>query len=114
MREDMPPVVVITEPSSHLQTNTPSWVNLQYEVTDDFGVTRAEIQWELRRAFTEGAETGSVPLDTPVSGSSQQFSWNVEEFDLRPRDVLTFQIRDRKSTRLNSSHVAISYAVFCL
>src|SRR5437870_11517029 len=28
---------------------------------------------------------------------------------LRSRDVL-----DRKSTRLNSSHVAISYAVFCL
>src|SRR5207253_6237085 len=24
------------------------------------------------------------------------------------------QFRDRKSTRLNSSHVAISYAVFCL
>src|SRR5207253_7966177 len=26
----------------------------------------------------------------------------------------TLQIIDRKSTRLNSSHVAISYAVFCL
>src|SRR5439155_22429545 len=26
----------------------------------------------------------------------------------------TVSIRDRKSTRLNSSHVAISYAVFCL
>src|SRR5690625_6761651 len=25
-----------------------------------------------------------------------------------------FGVRDRKSTRLNSSHVAISYAVFCL
>src|SRR5439155_9019291 len=25
-----------------------------------------------------------------------------------------FDFRDRKSTRLNSSHVAISYAVFCL
>src|SRR5437870_7481237 len=25
-----------------------------------------------------------------------------------------FRERDRKSTRLNSSHVAISYAVFCL
>src|SRR5215208_7999878 len=24
------------------------------------------------------------------------------------------RVRDRKSTRLNSSHVAISYAVFCL
>src|SRR5690349_23166758 len=26
----------------------------------------------------------------------------------------TWQTRDRKSTRLNSSHVEISYAVFCL
>src|SRR5437867_9848495 len=26
----------------------------------------------------------------------------------------TFQFRDRKSTRLNSSHRTISYAVFCL
>src|SRR5690625_7843933 len=28
--------------------------------------------------------------------------------------LLTLQLPDRKSTRLNSSHVAISYAVFCL
>src|SRR5439155_20035059 len=28
--------------------------------------------------------------------------------------VCEFPRRDRKSTRLNSSHVAISYAVFCL
>src|SRR5436309_10706582 len=28
--------------------------------------------------------------------------------------ILLFVLRDRKSTRLNSSHVKISYAVFCL
>src|SRR5690625_6547700 len=28
--------------------------------------------------------------------------------------VITDDVPDRKSTRLNSSHVAISYAVFCL
>src|SRR5437660_8153692 len=33
--------------------------------------------------------------------------------ELRP-DVVLMDIGDRKSTRLNSSHVAISYAVFCL
>src|SRR5439155_24314806 len=35
---------------------------------------------------------------------------------LRPnlRHRIPTQPRDRKSTRLNSSHVAISYAVFCL
>src|SRR5690625_6516505 len=29
-------------------------------------------------------------------------------------EPVEFQVEDRKSTRLNSSHVAISYAVFCL
>src|SRR5690606_40727385 len=31
-----------------------------------------------------------------------------------PRCLRRFPKRDRKSTRLNSSHVKISYAVFCL
>src|SRR5690606_41312942 len=30
------------------------------------------------------------------------------------RDALLWKLEDRKSTRLNSSHVKISYAVFCL
>src|SRR5690625_1244524 len=33
--------------------------------------------------------------------------------ELSPREIQA-RLRDRKSTRLNSSHVAISYAVFCL
>src|SRR3712207_7552422 len=32
----------------------------------------------------------------------------------RPRYVVADPVRDRKSTRLNSSHANISYAVFCL
>src|SRR5690554_8218196 len=32
----------------------------------------------------------------------------------RPGAIGVLQPRDRKSTRLNSSHVRISYAVFCL
>src|SRR5438067_7601652 len=34
--------------------------------------------------------------------------------DGRPRTLVRSSIADRKSTRLNSSHVSISYAVFCL
>src|SRR5205807_10583274 len=29
-------------------------------------------------------------------------------------DIFQFSLQDRKSTRLNSSHLVISYAVFCL
>src|SRR5690349_23345037 len=38
---------------------------------------------------------------------------NKIEF-VRGLGALVKQVRDRKSTRLNSSHVEISYAVFCL
>src|SRR5437868_11827837 len=42
----------------------------------------------------------------------------IPKYRLRQTDktVMTFssRTRDRKSTRLNSSHVSISYAVFCL
>src|SRR5690625_7755064 len=37
----------------------------------------------------------------------------IDDFD-NLKVVFKFLKRDRKSTRLNSSHVAISYAVFCL
>src|SRR5690625_5670452 len=41
---------------------------------------------------------------------------NIILLSMKPQDLqeAAKQIRDRKSTRLNSSHVAISYAVFCL
>src|SRR5256885_12120517 len=39
---------------------------------------------------------------------------NAELLPGRTRIVKAFSGRDRKSTRLNSSHLVISYAVFCL
>src|SRR5690625_5512278 len=40
-------------------------------------------------------------------------NWASKVYGSRMKDE-QFVNRDRKSTRLNSSHVAISYAVFCL
>src|SRR5260221_738051 len=38
----------------------------------------------------------------------------VEELQVHGQKVVVVDKRDRKSTRLNSSHTVISYAVFCL
>src|SRR5437660_6570115 len=44
----------------------------------------------------------------------QEFlDWRIQLFAAGFIQILEFGL-DRKSTRLNSSHVAISYAVFCL
>src|SRR5207253_10619763 len=49
-------------------------------------------------------ENGCTPAVRAPPLIGEDNSWNSEEHPPR----------DRKSTRLNSSHVAISYAVFCL
>src|SRR5690625_3288475 len=38
---------------------------------------------------------------------------HVDDSDAHLAQALVYNAGDRKSTRLNSSHVAISYAVFC-
>src|SRR5437868_13219193 len=52
----------------------------------------------------------------PYTTLFRSFSFSSESLAIWPRaswKSLVFQ-EDRKSTRLNSSHVSISYAVFCL
>src|SRR5207253_11042108 len=77
---------------------------------------------DLRRVALERRERGG---EAGVTASHTNLT-----YEHRGRDVLTrgrdrhdalpapgcgfVEPRDRKSTRLNSSHVAISYAVFCL
>src|SRR5690625_6582093 len=53
------------------------------------------------------------------SGEPEPFIWPnraswFAERSMRLKQLARQSGRDRKSTRLNSSHVAISYAVFCL
>src|SRR2546422_3074871 len=65
-----------------------------------------------------------VPLNRPrrephplcdVRRAAQSLAYGVEySLAVRVADLLGLPARDRKSTRLNSSHGYISYAVFCL
>src|SRR5690625_5507477 len=59
---------------------------------------------------TETTENTTLILHTSLG------SITIELFeDKAPKSSANFlEYADRKSTRLNSSHVAISYAVFCL
>src|SRR5699024_11447957 len=58
--------------------------------------------------FEVSGKGESEPLADESEGSEQE---QAEAKDANRRVVIT--IPDRKSTRLNSSHVSISYAVFC-
>src|SRR5690554_459922 len=51
---------------------------------------------------------GAGNIEISFTTEEEEASDEVEEVDL------AYSLKDRKSTRLNSSHVRISYAVFCL
>src|SRR5256885_12685926 len=53
-----------------------------------------------------GKWTGSTGASTRQVG--------IADFQYFPGDISNKSTLDRKSTRLNSSHLVISYAVFCL
>src|SRR5690606_33245395 len=65
--------------------------------------TALQAEWMTRRA--------EVPGGGFLQGGA--YVWLVRRFDARWEAAIRGDI-DRKSTRLNSSHVKISYAVFCL
>src|SRR5689334_20463969 len=58
----------------------------------------AELGLDIHLDWSRGIE-----LISPIPGSTGEVAVSVTEF-----------LEDRKSTRLNSSHSSISYAVFCL
>src|SRR5690349_23056863 len=79
----------------------------------------------IRALYVTGVQTCALPISTwglvPVSRSPIRAA--IADFPIPVRRSVTEAIgpprprdsrRDRKSTRLNSSHVEISYAVFCL
>src|SRR5690554_7095412 len=87
------------------------WANIKHrkERQDN---KRGKIFTKLIRELTVAAKQGGVPADNPRLrlAVDKALSANMT------RDTIDRAIArgDRKSTRLNSSHVRISYAVFCL
>src|SRR5437870_8285474 len=76
----------------------------------DRTLARGRIQSATR---VRGLRRGSFLAKMPPFEKHEPHSHELPPDEVIRRRVKA-ELRDRKSTRLNSSHVAISYAVFCL
>src|SRR5688572_16373122 len=69
---------------------------------------------EARSAVTSAASKGPARDDDTLTPDPSQLIELVPGLTADDTESLAFGQTDRKSTRLNSSHSQISYAVFCL
>src|SRR5690606_17597818 len=89
--------------------NTPEMFN---------GERLAEIGWTgtlydyIESTISAGRPVMSGDWPQPMPTWGQEYGGPMRPDQVR--DVANYVMKDRKSTRLNSSHVKISYAVFCL
>src|SRR2546430_542276 len=93
---------------------------------DEMGTFRVDMEIEnparpgerrtLRSVLVDtGAELSWVPAEILESlGVERNNKWHFRQADGTILERWTGGVLDRKSTRLNSSHSQISYAVFCL
>src|SRR5437773_12514109 len=63
---------------------------------------------------TATTEIYTLSLHDALPISSQAYGFWERPWRRRQRSLTMLSRQDRKSTRLNSSHITISYAVFCL
>src|SRR5690242_20959187 len=74
-------------------------------------VETSDDEHRRERVFVAVAQTGRVIRDQPVHVFDRRMNADCLPLD---HDGDRLRDGDRKSTRLNSSHMSISYAVFCL
>src|SRR5690606_4613694 len=78
---------------------------LQALVGDDLAVTLPAVTGDFASGFTQTLQSGLSVLAATLLALGAFLAYNT---------FMASVVEDRKSTRLNSSHVKISYAVFCL
>src|SRR5690606_40537330 len=81
---------------------------------DDAGFLRAGTRQRHLLGGNGGFVRETVPAATGLTGPSVRLRFRPAERAAANRISDQHDHQDRKSTRLNSSHVKISYAVFCL
>ncbi|PAU93147.1 hypothetical protein CK503_13390 [Aliifodinibius salipaludis] len=100
-RKDQSPYVDLIAPSENLRMKSAKPLSLEYEASDDFGLTEAKLHYELQRAFTPEPEKGTLELPPPTINEEQSYQWDLPNLNPKARDQITYWIEVYDNDRYN-------------
>lgn len=109
--EDEYPVAEIIEPSSSFEEIEPKTISIRYRTSDDFGITKTTLVYELKRAFVEQTIRNSIRFTSNINGILQTFSFDIDSLKLKPKDELTFWIETTDNDGFNGYKTARSVSI---
>src|SRR5690606_39864185 len=104
---------ILSSLSSNYTTTTSIYTLSLHDALPIFGKDEEKMGLHGSRTVQLTFEDMKVPAENRLGEEGEGFKIAMANLDVG-RIGIAAQALDRKSTRLNSSHVKISYAVFCL
>ncbi|MDR9415763.1 MAG: DUF4175 family protein [Gracilimonas sp.] len=109
--EDEYPVAELIEPEENMSEVNPQEIQILYRASDDFGLTGAQLQYELKRAFTEKPVQNSLLLKVPEQETLNSYLWDLSALDLKPRDEVSFWIEVNDNDEYSGYKSAVSQKI---
>lgn len=106
--DDEHPFVQLIKPETNVEMKNPEDLIIEYEASDDFGLTAARLYYEIQRAFKNDAKKQSIRLSVPALNRPEQFNWQVPQLNPKPRDVISYWIEVWDNDQLSGSKKARS------
>ena len=102
------PYAEIIEPKSSYEEIEPKQVEILYRTSDDFNITNTSFVYELRRAFVDDVLSKKISFDITKNGILQRYKFELEKFELKPKDELTFWIETSDNDTFNGNKTSKS------
>ncbi len=101
--KDEYPIAEIVKPKASYEEIDPKQIEILYKTSDDFGIKKTNLKYELKKAFVDDIYSNTISMDENNNSMLQTYIFNVDIFNLSPKDELSFWIQTSDNDAFNGS-----------
>lgn len=101
--KDKTPSVTLLKPNPVTTLSTETEIELLFESSDDYGLARTELVYEIKRLFKPTPEKGKITLPIGRKMGLQTYNWDFSSLGIQPQDEVSYWIQVWDNDAINGS-----------